>query len=247
MKKSNLIVLLVLTTSIIGFFFFRAELKKKDAELQQKNEELNTMWDDQLAVYQWTINDLYRSEKWENHLFDSLDHCFKILRLSINEPSFKLKDKEYLVDFMMERLTKIGHRKKDKILKTLEVESVDHIFTGTNTEIIRRTTRVLNPYFMTKCISFTDYDMWEKKDHWNFSPGDTMTVMLRLLKNYDSYSHNLEFIPGENVKVIEPYLGEIFVAVPENAQKGTKYKMNFKLYDWIKRDTVEEWFQFDID
>jgi hypothetical protein len=71
--------------------------------------------------------------------------------------------------------------------------------------------------------------------------------MIRLLKNYDMMSNQLDLIPSANLKVLQPYLGELSVIVPQNAPSGAPREFSFKVYDWIEMDTIEQVFILEVN
>ena len=170
--------------------------------------------------------------------FDKLDSAYDKLRALLHQKELTDIDKKQLKDFILFDFTKKAGLKKEEVLSRLEVENIDQVFVGDNLEIVERLGKLFNPNFMTQRIYFQDFDIWEKKEHWNLKAGDTTTFMIRLLKNYDLSSHQTELIPSADLKVVEPYLGELRVIIPKGAKKGETRKFTFQIYDWANQDTM---------
>lgn len=237
MKIQSLITLVILLIGISGTFYFWNSDRKKKEEIVRLEGELMASWDDKISDYQFLVNDSYRKSGVVKAFADSLDISYNKVRKFLNEGDLTEDDKKFLMEFIFVGMQKAGLT-KEEILQRAGSQSPEELFHGTRLEVIKRLDEILNPYFMTNCFYMQDFDIWEKRDKWNFSPGDTTKLMIRLLKNYNLHSHQLELIPSREMKVIEPYLGELVVIVPEDAPKNKTQQISFKLYDWINQDTI---------
>jgi hypothetical protein len=238
MKKQTLINLATIGILLIGVFYFLDANRKQKNELVKKEKEILELWDSKIAEYQFLVNVTFRDSEVRKYFFDRLDNCYKKMRLLLNKKELSEIDKKEFTDFIMGEFPEIAGMKKEEILKRLNIENQNQIFNGSNLEIVKRLEKLFNPSFMTKCVSFKDFDIWEKQENWNLNPGDTTKLMIRLLKNYDLSTNQLEFFPSENLKIIEPYLGELKVIIPKDAKENQTREVSFILYDWIKKDTV---------
>jgi hypothetical protein len=151
----------------------------------------------------------------------------------------------YLINVNRDQRKKLA-KKENEILKLWDDKIAEYQFlvnvTYRDSENLKvffdKLEKLFNPNFMTKCIYFQEFDIWEKKENWNLSAGDTTTFMIRLLKNYDLNSHQIELIPSVDLKVIKPYLGELQIVIPKDAKEGEPRKVSFQIYDWVNRDTI---------
>ncbi len=216
------------------------DLSKQEKLLRSKDEKLIELYDAKIADYQFQFNENYRGQMWEDGFFDSLNTCFEIMRLSLPKTDIHDTNRLYIEGFMTDRLsTRLGYQEAD-ILKLTGLADMDSIFVGTNPDIVERVLEVLNPYFLTKCFYFTDFDIWKYEENWNLYPGDTTEFMIRLLKNHDYLQHQLAFVETENLEVISPYLGKLKVVIPDNINDKSSYDLPIHFYDWVKQDTVIE-------
>lgn len=238
MKKPSPISLVVLGISLIGFAYLIYVNKKQKEELVKKEKVILKLWDDKIAEYQFLVNVTYRDSEAMKDFFDNLDNCYDKLRKLLHGEILSNKDKNEIINFIMTDFTKNAGIKKVDVLSRLKVENSAQIFVGNNLEIVERLERLFNPNFMTKCIYFQDFDIWEKQEKWNLNEGDTTYLMIRLLKNYDLNSHQTELIPSKDLKVLKPYLGELRVIIPKGAKKDEEREISFQLYDWINQDTI---------
>ncbi len=238
MKKQTLINLTIIGISLIGFVYLINVNREQKEELDKKENEVLRLWDDKIAEYQFLVNVTYRDTDRMKDFFDKLDSAYDKLRALLNEKELTEFDKKQLKDFILNDFTKTAGMKEEEVFGRLEVEDINQIFVGDNLEIVEKLEKLFNPNFMTKCVYFQDFDIWEKRENWNLNAGDTTTFMIRLLKNYDLYSHHMELIPSVDLKVIEPYLGELRVVIPEDAKEGESRKLTFQIYDWVNQDTI---------
>jgi hypothetical protein len=196
------------------------------------------LWDEKIADYQFLVNVNYRDSEFMKSFFDSLMVSYDKLRVISSQKDLVEADKNYLRSFIFKQMAAKGFINKAEILPRLKVKSAAQMFEGAKLELLQRLESILSPYFMTKCMYSQDFDIWEQTNNRVFYPGDTTIFMIRILKNYDLHSHQLELIPCSGMKIIEPYLGEIKVAIPKNEKD--LIKINFQLYNWLKRDTITQ-------
>lgn len=236
MKKALRILILGILL-VVQIILYQELIEQKDL-LHSKDEKLEELIDSKIADYQFQFNTNYRGIMWEDSFFDSLNNCFEILRTYLPETNIPDTDQLYLEGFMLDRLSdRLGYDETD-ILRITNLESIDSIFLGSNLHVVDKVLEVLNPYFLTKCFYYTDFDIWQFNQSWNLQPGDTTEFMIRLLKNYDYLQNQLEFVETENLEVIEPYLGKLKVVIPDDINERRVYDMNVSFYDWIKKDTI---------
>ncbi len=228
----------IIGISLIGFVYLINVNREQKEELEKKENEVLRLWDDKIAEYQFLVNVTYRDTDRMKDFFNKLDSAYDKLRALLNEKELTEFDKKQLKDFILNDFTKTAGMKEEEVFSRLEVEDISQIFVGDNLEIVEKLEKLFNPNFMTKCVYFQDFDIWEKRENWNLNAGDTTTFMIRLLKNYDLYSHQMELIPSVDLKVIEPYLGELRVVIPEDAKEGESRKLTFQIYDWVNQDTI---------
>lgn len=241
MKNKNISIFLFFSLlGSLGYFIYQNQRQK--TEIQEANQIIKNLWDDKIANYQFLVNVSYRNSaiKPLRSLFDSLDTSYTILRKVIEQQKIAESDKVYLGNMVLEQIPFQSRMKEKEIFEWLDIKQKGELFQGTIPEIIKRLDKGLNPNFMTHRNSTNNFDVWEKQEKWNLKPGETTTLMVRLLKNYDLASNQLEFVPTKNMKVIEPYLGEFTVKIPIDTKEGSPYPISFQLYDWIKKDTITE-------
>jgi hypothetical protein len=208
--------------------------------LAKQEAELVRLWDDKIAAYQFTVNLNYRTEQRPDTFFNKLDTVYQKLRGLLQRDRLSAAAQQQIHDFLAQDFPENAGITHAEILDKLQVKQLEQAFVGDKLDIVKRIATLLDPIFMVKCKYMLDFDIWEKRNDWHLSPGDTTTIMIRLLKNYDIMSHQLELIPSTNLKVLQPYLGELSVIVPQNAQSGTPMKYSFKACDWTKKDTIEQ-------
>ncbi|MBX2930287.1 MAG: hypothetical protein KF852_20820 [Saprospiraceae bacterium] len=228
----------IIGISLIGFVYLINLNKKQKERLEEKEAEVLKLWDDKIAEHQFLVNVTYRDSESMKEFFDNLNSSYNKLRQLLNQEELTEIDKKQLIDFIINDFTETAGMKKEEVFRRLKVESEDYMFVGDNLEIVKRLERLFNPNFMTKRIYFQDFDIWEKRENWNLNPGDTTVLMIRLLKNYDLNSHQMELIPSEELKVIEPYLGELTVVTHKGAKESKSREISFKIYDWVRQDTI---------
>lgn len=237
MLKKKLLYLLCLILSA-ALLKRSQDLSKQEKLLQAKDKKLIELYDAKIADYQFQFNENYRGKMWEDGFFDSLNTCFEIMRLSLHKADIPDTSKGYLQGFITDRLSaRLGYQESD-ILRLTGLKSMDSIFVGTNLDIVDRGLEVFNPYFLTKCFYFTDFDIWKYEENWNLQPGDTTEFMIRLLKNHDYLQHQLAFIETGNLEVLSPYLGKLKVVIPDDIVDRSFYDFTINFYDWVKQDTV---------
>lgn len=213
-------------------------IERKNEKIKAAETEVFRLWDEKIADYQFQVNVNYRDSEFMKSFFDSLIISYDKLRVISSQKGLAEADKSYLRSFILNQMAAKGFITKSEILQRLKVKSVAQMFEGTKLELLQRLESILSPYFMTKCMYSQDYDIWEQTNNRILHPGDTTVFMIRILKNYDLRSHQLELIPSRGMKIIEPYLGEIEVAIPKN--KNEQIKINFQMYNWLDRDTITQ-------
>lgn len=238
MKKQPLINLTIIGICLTGFAYLINVNREQAEELAKKEKEVLKLWDDKISEHQFMVNVTYRDADSLKDFFDKLDSAYDKMRGLLHENELTEIDKKQLTDFIMNDFTQTAGMKKEEVFNRLAVEDIDQVFAGNNLEIVKKLENLFNPSFMTSRFYFHDFDIWEKKEEWDLSAGDTTTFMIRLLRNYDLHSHQMELIPSVDLKVTEPYLGELQVIIPKDAKKGELQKFTFQIYDWINRDTI---------
>jgi hypothetical protein len=238
MEKQTLINLVTIGISLIGFVYLINVNKEQKIELDNKENEILRLWNEKIAEYQFLVNVEYRDTERMKDFFDKLDSSYDKLRALLYQKELTETDKEQLIDFILNDYMKTAGIKEEDLYSRLDVDDIDEIFVGDNLEIVQKLEKLFNPSFMTKRVYFQDFDIWEKREGWNLNPGDTITLMIRLLKNYNFQHHQIELIPSNNLNVIRPYLGELRVVVPKDSKKGDLQKVTFKTYNWVTRDTL---------
>lgn len=222
------------------------ETDKKFKNIQQRIEELKKenfkLIDDKVADAQFRSNNYYRKNEFLKPFFDSLDTSYKILRIYLQEEEYiSTEDQIFLKEILLNNLPKIGGMNKEDVLTRMGIKRENEIFQGSKLEIAKRLMGGLSLNFMTGGrYSFNYYDIWRKETDLELLPGETTKIMIRLLRNYEFRSNHLEFIPSKRMKIIEPYLGELTVQVPNNLSGNKVYETRFELFDWINRDTITE-------
>jgi hypothetical protein len=240
MKKQTPIVLVAFGIILIGVTYLIFINIKQKRELIKKEKKILKIWDDKIAEYQFIINATYRDSDIMKDFFEKLNHCYEIMRKMLIQEKLTKNHKNELIEFILTDFTNTAGIKKEEVFDRLEIDEIENLFVGDNLETVEKLDKLLNPNFMTGRIDYQDFDMWEKREDMDFRPGDTTVFMIRLLKNYSQNKHQIELIPSKNLKVIEPYLGELRVIIPKNAVKGELEKVSFKTYDWVNRDTIVE-------
>ena len=211
---------------------------RQKKELVKKEKEVLELWDSKIAEHQYLLNTKYHNSEWMKGFFDKLDNCYDKLRRLLNQEDLSNEDKNQVIDFIMSDFPKnVGIKKRD-VLEKLQVKNIDQVFIGANLEIVKRLENLLNPRFISSHAYIQDFDIWEKRENLNLKAGDTTFLMIRLLRNYDLNSHQMELIESDDLKVIEPYLGELRVIVSKDAKRGDEKEISYELYDWIIQDTI---------
>lgn len=238
MKRKTPLILITTLIFGISFIYLSKLIERKNEKIKAAETEVFRLWDEKIADYQFLVNVNYRDSEFMKSFFDSLMVSYDKLRVIISQKDLAEADKNYLRSFIFNQMAAKGFISKAEILQRLKVESADQMFEIPGLELLQRLESILSPYFMTKCMYSQDYDIWEKTNNRILKPGDTTVFMIRILKNYDLRSHQLELIPSSSMKIIEPYLGEIKVAIPKN--ENDLIKINFQMYNWLKRDTITQ-------
>lgn len=238
MKKKILLPLTAIAICVLSFMYLLKLIEQKDQKIKDAETEVFRLWDEKIADYQFLVNVNYRDSEFMKSFFDSLMVSYEKLRVISSKKHLVEADKNYLRSFIFKQMAAKAFITKSEVLQRLQVESAAQMFEGTKLELLQRLESILSPYFMTKCMYSQDYDIWEKTNNRVLHPGDTTVFMIRILKNYDLHSHQLELIPSGGMKIIEPYLGEIKVVIPKN--ENDLIKINFQLYNWLKRDTITQ-------
>lgn len=238
MKRKILLPLIAIAICGLSFMYLSRLIEQKDQKIKDVETEVLRLWDEKIADYQFLVNVNYRDSEFMKSFFDSLIVSYDKLRVISSQKDLAEADKNYLRSFIFKQMAAKGFINKAEILPRSKVKSVAQMFEGTKLELLQRLESILNPYFMTKCMYSQDFDIWEQTNNRILYPGDTTIFMIRILKNYDLRSHQLELIPSNGMKIIEPYLGEIKVAIPKNEKD--LIKINFQLYNWLKRDTITQ-------
>lgn len=228
----GIIILLI----VIGYLVNKNNNQKK--ELVKQENEINKFWEDKIAEYQFIVNLTYRDINKRNKFFDKLNNCYNLLRELLNKHELTETERKQITDFIFLDYIEFGHIPKEDLLKRLNVENQNQIYDGSKLEIVQRLDKVLNPYFMSGHDYIDDFDIWEKQDNFTYNNGDTLTFMVRLLRNHNLNSHQIEFIPSEELTVLKSNLGELRIIVPEKLKKGNPLEVKFMVYDWIRRDTI---------
>ena len=232
--------LILITTLVFGLGFIHLSklIERKNEKIKAVEREMFRLWDEKIADYQFKVNIYYRGSEFMESFFDSLIVSYDKLRVITSQKDLSEADKNYLQAFILNQMAAKGFISKAEILQRLKVESVAQMFEGTKLELLQKLESILSPYFMCKSMYTQDFDIWEQTNNRVLRPGDTTIFMIRILKNYDLHSHQLELIPSNGLKIIEPYLGEIKVAIPKN--ENDLIKINFQMYNWLKRDTITQ-------
>jgi hypothetical protein len=238
MKRKILLPLTAIAICGLSFMYLSKLIEQKDQKIKDAETEVLRLWDEKIAEYQYLVNVNYRDSEFMKSFFDSLIISYDKLRVISSPKDLVEADKKYLRSFIFKQMAAKGFINKAEILPKLKVKSAAQMFEGTKLEQLQRLESILSPYFMTKCMYFQDYDIWEKTNNRILQPGDTTVFMIRILKNYDLRSHQLELIPSRRMKIVKPYLGELEVAIPKS--ENDLIKINFQMYNWLERDTVTQ-------
>ena len=238
MKRKTPLILITTLIFGISFIYLSKLIERKNEKIKAAEAEMFRLWDEKIADYQFKVNVNYRDSEFMKSFFDSLIVSYDKLRVITSQNDLSEADKNYLQAFIFNQMAAKGHISKAEILQRLKVESADQMFESPKLELLQKLETILSPYVMCKSMYIQDYDIWEQTNNRVLHPGDTTIFMIRILKNYDLHSHQLELIPSNGLKIIEPYLGEIKVAIPKN--ENDLIKINFKMYNWLERDTITQ-------
>lgn len=247
MKQQTLINIVVITISLIGFFLLNNINKLQKEELLNKETEILKLLDDKIAEYQFRVNIKYSNSGGLRDVFERLDDIYEKLRFFLKGKEFTETDKNEMINYLMNDFAKIsgflsskGEVDRKFIFEVLGVENEYQIFEGDRIRIVEKLLKLINPSVFSGRDYYSDFDFWEKKESWQLEPGDTTILMIRALKNFSIGSNQLELIENSDLKLIEPNLGELRVVIPMNAEKDKPRVVNFKTYDWINQDTLNQ-------
>ena len=238
MSKIQIVIALVIAIALSYSF---VTIKKQRERLDELDRKTSVLWFEKLADYQYLSNTTYRDlpQASMNNFLDSLNGSLDLMmKLSFHE-ELSAEDKDYISGYLFSTLSTFNSDETE-VLELLEISHREELYVGTDFEILERLERVINPYLMTRCKEFQNFDIYEKQDSWEFGPGDTLRLMVRLLSNYSLQSHETELVPSSSLELVNPYFGEITHVVPADFQKGGWLPITFQTYDWISRDTVEQ-------
>lgn len=238
MKKGRLFTLAVMAICGLSFIYLFWLIEGKDQKIKAAEAEVFRLWDEKIADHQFQVNVNYRDSEFKKSFFDSLMVSYNQLRMISNQKDLGEFEKNYLRSFIFNRMTTMGFISKAEILERLKIKSEAQMFVGSKLELLQRLESILNPYFMTKCMYNQDFDIWKKPGGGCLVPGDTTVFMIRILKNYDFHSHELELISSSEMKTVKPYLGEIKAVIPQNER--SEIHLKFQMYNWLNRDTITQ-------
>ena len=226
---------------IAALAFCSVVIKKQKDQLALQDRRISNLWFGKLTGHKYLVNTTYRDypHAQVENVLDSLDGSLDILlKLSYHE-ALSSQDTEYLNDFVFSTLTNLLNVEDAHLLQNFKIECKSELFEGNDFEIVERLERVVNPYFMTKCKEYQIFDLYEKHEEWSFLKGDTVKLMVRLLPNYSLHSHVVELVSSKNMRLVNPYFGEIQYVAEEDAIQGSRHEIQYQTYDWISRDMVE--------
>ena len=193
------------------------------------------------------VNVRYGNSVGLREIFERLDDIYEKLRNFLKGKELTETDKNEMINYLMNDFAKTSGFRSSKgnvdnklIFETLGVENEHQIFEGERVQIVEKLLKLFNPSIFSGPDYYDEFDFWEKKENWQLNPGDTTVLMIRLLKNFNIRSHQVELIESSELKVIEPYLGELKVVIPVNAEKDKLRIANFKTYNWITQDTISQ-------
>lgn len=238
MKKERLFTLAVITICGLSFMYLFWLIEEKDKKIKAAEAEVFRLWDEKIADHQFLVNVNYRDSEFMKSFFDSLIVGYDKLRVISNQKDLTETDKNYLQAFIFNQMAAKGFISKAEILQRLKVESFNQMFASPKLELLQKLESILSPYFMCKSRYNQDFDIWKKPGSGSIGPGDTTVFMIRILKNYDMHSHELELISSSEMKIVKPYLGEIKAVIPQNEREEIHIK--FQMYNWSSRDTITQ-------
>lgn len=208
-------------------------------EVELLESRIDFLYDEKISEFQFEITAYYDDIEMYKFFFDSLDTSLSIIRESIVDKEFSKDEKRYIYNFIFNQLVSRTGTRDYEICSILNIVGDDDLFEKKYYEIVDRLLDVINPYIFSRRGFFTSFDFWKIDDKFNY-PGDTITYSVRLLNNLSINRQNYKLLDSEGMSIINPFLGTLKVYIPLEVEKGSYYPISFKIYDWLKKDTLDQ-------
>jgi len=216
-------------------------IQNKNEELVTQDKMISQLWSDKLSGHQYLLNSTFRDMPQMSGFIDDLDRSIGVLRSLSYHSELTEEERNHILDFLHKGVIDFLGEKEHDVCETLQVDSLYQVFQGKDFEVVERLEKIINPNMITRCREYKPVVIYEKRDTWDFKEGDTIKLMIRLLSNYSLRSHEVELVAQENLELIDPYWGEFTYVVSDSSAELGRHRISFNTYDWISRDTVEEY------